>query len=72
MSKATTSTKMLFKSLLLQEPALDPAITSPDITRSHPKIKSLEPCEHGVFVLMDNGRSYVIPWANIRHAELLA
>ncbi len=61
-----------FKNLLLQEPALDPPAAEINLRRSAPAIISMEPHDHGVFVTTKEGRLYIIPWANIRHAELNA
>lgn len=57
------------KCLLLQQAALDP----PNITvriGGEANVKSISPHESGAFVLTESGRTYIIPWTNIRHAEV--
>lgn len=67
--KNSPKPQLAIKCLLLMQPALDP----PNITirlGGEAKVKTIAPHESGAVVSTETGRSYIIPWSNIRHAEI--
>lgn len=57
-----------YSQLLLCQPALDPPSTTVFVGRSG--VLTITHQDFGPAVMLDSGRSYIIPWSNIRHAEI--